>query len=195
MLRSRVPVAVGLALGTGILLHLHYEVLLFLLVQGASIYDLSSITRRVDSVGRAALLLATGISVIVSNLLLLLLYWRSSSTLIEIVTLTQVSDILQYLGGNLVGRTRIGSISPKKTYEGYLVSLALTLTGSWFLDLSMGRVVIYWSLGVTGGLVNSLIKRSFDLKDFSDLLGDHGGWLDRSDSIYLPGFFAYFLQW
>lgn len=195
MLRSRVPVAVGLALGTGILLHLHYEVLLFLLVHGASIYDLSSITRRVDSVGRAALLLATGISVIVSNLLLLLLYWRSSSTLIEIVTLTQVSDILQYLGGNLVGRTRIGSISPKKTYEGYLVSLALTLTGSWFLDLSMGRVVIYWSLGVTGGLVNSLIKRSFDLKDFSDLLGDHGGWLDRSDSIYLPGFFAYFLQW
>uniref|UniRef100_A0A6C0IZE8 Phosphatidate cytidylyltransferase n=1 Tax=viral metagenome TaxID=1070528 RepID=A0A6C0IZE8_9ZZZZ len=195
MLRSRVPVAVGLALGTGILLHLHYEVLLFLLVQGASIYDLSSIARRVDSVGRAALLLATGISVIVSNLLLLLLYWRSSSTLIEIVTLTQVSDILQYLGGNLVGRTRIGSISPKKTYEGYLVSLALILTGSWILDLSMGRVVIYWSLGVTGGLVNSLIKRSFDLKDFSDLLGDHGGWLDRSDSIYLPGFFAYFLQW
>jgi phosphatidate cytidylyltransferase len=195
MLRSRVPVAVGLALGTGILLYLHYEVLLFLLVQGASIYDLSSITRRVDSVGRAALLLATGISVIVSNLLLLLLYWRSSTTLIEIVTLTQVSDILQYLGGNLVGRTRIGSISPKKTYEGYLVSLALILTGSWFLDLSMGRVVIYWSLGVTGGLVNSLIKRSFDLKDFSDLLGDHGGWLDRSDSIYLPGFFAYFLQW
>src|SRR5690606_32762801 len=99
------------------------------------------------------------------------------------------------LGGNLVGRTRIGSISPKKTYEGYLVSLALILTGSWILDLSMGRVVIYWSLGVTGGLVNSLIKRSFDLKDFSDLLGDHGGWLDRSDSIYLPGFFAYFLQW
>lgn len=195
MLRSRVPVAVGLALGIGILLHLHYEVLLFLLVQGASIYDLSSIARRVDSVGRAALLLATGISVIVSNLLLLLLYWRSSSTLIEIVTLTQVSDILQYLGGNLVGRTRIGSISPKKTYEGYLVSLALILTGSWILDLSMGRVVIYWSLGVTGGLVNSLIKRSFDLKDFSDLLGDHGGWLDRSDSIYLPGFFAYFLQW
>jgi phosphatidate cytidylyltransferase len=195
MLRSRVPVAVGLALGTGILLYLHYEVLLFLLVQGASIYDLSSITRRVDSVGRAALLLATGISVIVSNLLLLLLYWRSSTTLIEIVTLTQVSDILQYLGGNLVGRTRIGSISPKKTYEGYLVSLALILTGSWFLDLSMGRVVIYWSLGVTGGLVNSLIKRSFDLKDFSDLLGDHGGGLDRSDSIYLPGFFAYFLQW
>lgn len=195
MLRSRVPVAVGLALGTGILLHLHYEVLLFLLVQGASIYDLSSIARRVDSVGRAVLLLATGISVIVSNLLLLLLYWRSSSTLIEIVTLTQVSDILQYLGGNLVGRTRIGSISPKKTYEGYLVSLALILTGSWILDLSMGRVVIYWSLGVTGGLVNSLIKRSFDLKDFSDLLGDHGGWLDRSDSIYLPGFFAYFLQW
>lgn len=195
MLRSRVPVAVGLALGTGILLHLHYEVLLFLLVQGASIYDLSSIARRVDSVGREALFLATGISVIVSNLLLLLLYWRSSSTLIEIVTLTQVSDILQYLGGNLVGRTRIGSISPKKTYEGYLVSLALILTGSWILDLSMGRVVIYWSLGVTGGLVNSLIKRSFDLKDFSDLLGDHGGWLDRSDSIYLPGFFAYFLQW
>lgn len=195
MLRSRVPVAVGLALGTGILLHLHYEVLLFLLVQGASIYDLSSIARRVDSVGRAVLLLATGISVIVSNLLLLLLYWRSSSTLIEIVTLTQVSDILQYLGGNLVGRTRIGSNSPKKTYEGYLVSLALILTGSWILDLSMGRVVIYWSLGVTGGLVNSLIKRSFDLKDFSDLLGDHGGWLDRSDSIYLPGFFAYFLQW
>jgi phosphatidate cytidylyltransferase len=50
--------------------------------------------------------------------------------------------------------------------------------------LSSSKIFAYWCLGNLGGLLNSALKRHYQIKDFSNLLGAHGGWLDRADSIY-----------
>lgn len=47
-------------------------------------------------------------------------------------------------------------------------------------------VTLIYILSITGGLISSMIKRYLQIKDYSNLLGHHGGWLDRIDSIVLP---------
>lgn len=186
---TRIPVALGLSVGVSLLLHCGYEELLYLMVQSASLFDLISTGYKLKSPLFDVLLIIVGSSVLVGNTLLLNLYRLSPQTLIEIVAITQVSDILQYLGGRQFGRTKIGGVSPNKTYEGYLISLTLLLLASpWFPPT---RILLYWTLGILGGLVNSLVKRRLGIKDFSNLLGGHGGLIDRIDSIYFPSTLMY----
>lgn len=105
-------------------------------------------------------------------------------------------------------------VSPKKTVEGFVGGIttcvaSMVLYGV-ILHLSTGFSVDFWALvtyGLVGGIVTelgdlafSLIKREFDIKDYSHLLPGHGGMLDRFDSMifaapvifllvsYLPAF-------
>ena len=89
-------------------------------------------------------------------------------------------------------------ISPKKTVEGaigsvlagiltaYVYGLVLHLLG---YRVSWGAAALYGFLGglfsVLGDLVFSTIKRQRGIKDFSRVLSEHGGMLDRFDSLVL----------
>jgi len=64
----------------------------------------------------------------------------------------------------------------------------IILVASSFCYLSL----IYF-LSITGGLISSLVKRCIGIKDYSNLLGEHGGWIDRIDCIILPFFVIPFL--
>lgn len=135
------------------------------------------------------------------NYLLLQFYYRNAHLLIKIITIAQVSDVYQYLAGTRLGRNKIGWISKNKTYEGYVIGWLLTMATYesilWIqfltghiktLNMSKGfyDVSMIYLLSVVSGLCSSLFKRMIDIKDYSDLLGPHGGWIDRIDSIILP---------
>lgn len=126
------------------------------------------------------------------NVCLLMLYQKDPWCLILVATITQLSDVYQFLGGKQFGNIGIGWISPNKTIEGYIVGWILTIltfyppTLFWEFGLTFYNITIVYLLGIAGGLLSSWFKRSLKIKDYSDLLGPHGGWTDRIDSLVIP---------
>ncbi len=100
-----------------------------------------------------------------------------------IILIVTLSDILQYVCGKYFGTTQTGGPSPKKTWEGYSGVLITCLCFWYWVPL---RQCLIWALcGVAGDLFESWCKRNLGIKDSSDLLGEHGGWLDRLDGIFM----------
>jgi phosphatidate cytidylyltransferase len=109
-----------------------------------------------------------------------------------LVTVVELSDVLQYVWGKLFGRHKIAPVlSPSKTWEGFLggvlsasgVGMALwwiTPFRPWQAGLLALAAAL---LGFFGGLVMSAIKRDRGVKDWGALIEGHGGILDRLDSL------------
>lgn len=117
-----------------------------------------------------------------------------------------VVDSGAWLVGKLIGRFRMAPrISPKKTWEGAIGGTLLACATGWFLREAFLRssfgateaIVYAFIIAVTAqisDLTESLIKRSFNVKNSSELLPGHGGLLDRFDSfIFAAPFFYYVL--
>jgi len=109
-----------------------------------------------------------------------------------ILTVVQISDILQYCFGKLFGKHLVApKISPNKTVEGLVGGiLSASLVGillspitpfSWWQSGIISLLLT--SLGFFGGVVMSAIKRDQGVKDFGSALPGHGGILDRVDSL------------
>jgi phosphatidate cytidylyltransferase len=114
-----------------------------------------------------------------------------------IFMLIWMNDTGAYLIGSRFGKHRLfPRISPLKSWEGFWGGLAVTLAGSlllvrffpeafpaWYHWPALATVVV--TFGTWGDLVESLIKRTYGVKDSGTLLPGHGGILDRLDSIIL----------
>ncbi|MET2827404.1 phosphatidate cytidylyltransferase [Mesorhizobium shangrilense] len=109
-----------------------------------------------------------------------------------LVIVVQLSDVLQYVWGKMIGRTKIAPrLSPSKTVEGFLggvVSASLIGAGLWwitpFSPVQAGAMAFLITLmGFFGGLVMSAIKRDRGVKDWGHLIDGHGGLIDRLDSV------------
>jgi phosphatidate cytidylyltransferase len=117
---------------------------------------------------------------------------QNAKLLLFLVVVTQVSDVLQYTVGKLIGKRKaVPSVSPNKTVEGYLGGGGLAVlvgTGLWWAtpfapwQAALMSVVIVLA-GIAGGLVMSAVKRDRQVKDFGALIPGHGGVLDRIDSL------------
>ncbi|WP_205479280.1 phosphatidate cytidylyltransferase [Sphingomonas arenae] len=109
-----------------------------------------------------------------------------------LITVVQLSDVLQYVAGKLFGRRKIApNVSPSKTVEGFVGgSLAATGVGAalWWITpftpleaAAMAAAIVL--AGFLGGLVLSAVKRSLGAKDWGVMIEGHGGALDRMDSV------------
>ncbi|KAA0683690.1 phosphatidate cytidylyltransferase [Neorhizobium sp. P12A] len=123
-----------------------------------------------------------------------------------LVIVVQLSDVLQYVWGKLLGRHKIAPrLSPSKTVEGFIGGVAsATLIGAalwWitpFTPLQAGALAFVITLmGFFGGLVMSAIKRDRGVKDWGQLIEGHGGLIDRLDSVVFsaPVFFHLVRYW
>lgn len=83
--------------------------------------------------------------------------------------------------------------SPEKRWSGLIGGTAIALLVGFHVDfaleLSTGDrlwVTLLVSLGASAGdLLESRMKRALQIKDFSKILGDHGGLYDRFDSLWV----------
>lgn len=116
-----------------------------------------------------------------------------ANTVFGLLLLSWSNDTGAYVIGSLFGRHRLfPRISPKKTWEGTIGGIAVTVLIAWILSrffnelstvdwMVMGGIVGIF--GTFGDLVESMLKRSREMKDSGDLLPGHGGVLDRLDSL------------
>jgi phosphatidate cytidylyltransferase len=125
------------------------------------------------------------------------------SYLLYLLFAVELNDVAAYVSGKLFGRHPLrDNISPKKTWEGCLGALALSLALPWALHFTFphfrARDLLAVGLlvgvgGQLGDLAVSVIKRDLGLKDMGTAIPGHGGILDRSDSLtyVAPLFFHY----
>jgi phosphatidate cytidylyltransferase len=109
-----------------------------------------------------------------------------------LVFVVQISDVMQYVFGKLLGKHAIAPhISPNKTVEGFVGGIACaTILGACFWWITpfqpwqAGLMALLISLaGFGGGIVMSAIKRDRGVKDYGTLIPGHGGMMDRIDSL------------
>ena len=108
-----------------------------------------------------------------------------------------ISDIAAYEIGRRYGKTKLSkNISPNKTIEGLfaglfcgsaLMTYNILSNTEFTILLALIISIFFISFGVLGDLFMSRIKRSLGIKDSSNTLPGHGGFLDRIDS-YLISF-------
>ena len=117
---------------------------------------------------------------------------ENAKLLLFLVCVVQMSDVLQYVWGKLLGRTPIAPrVSPSKTVEGFAGGIASAVAlgaGLWWITpftpwQAAGMALAICLMGFSGGLVMSAIKRDRGVKDFGVLIEGHGGMLDRIDSL------------
>jgi phosphatidate cytidylyltransferase len=119
-------------------------------------------------------------------------YGRPAKLMLYLVLVDQLSDVLQYVWGKMLGRHKIAPVvSPNKTWEGFVggvLSATAIGTALWWMTPFTPAVAAAVSLAVTlmgfaGGLTMSAIKRDRGVKDYGTLIKGHGGILDRMDSM------------
>ncbi|MCL4155446.1 UNVERIFIED_CONTAM: hypothetical protein GTU68_014602 [Idotea baltica] len=124
---------------------------------------------------------------------------------VGILLLTWASDTGGYFAGTMFGKTKLFlRISPKKSWEGFvggtILTLLIAVAMSYYADiLPLWKWLMIGVLTVTAGtygdLVESLFKRSINIKDSGETLPGHGGFLDRFDALLLSlPFIAAFLK-
>ncbi len=123
--------------------------------------------------------------------------------------------IAYYAGSTIKGPKIFPKISPNKTYSGSIIGLLGGVAGSLivyamfevanlpvndavrFSDKLNNPILFYALMGLAIGVVSEIgdlfasrIKRELKIKDFSNLLGSHGGLIDRIDSIIFAVLFV-----
>ena len=127
--------------------------------------------------------------------------------LVSLVAVAKAGDIAAYLGGTLLGRHRMApTLSPGKTWEGAIASLAGSSAAAWVVleQFGSGALARPWGgwlvfglcvglAAMAGDMAESLLKRECGAKDSGRSLGGLGGCLDLIDSLLFAAPVAWLL--
>ena len=150
------------------------------------------------------------ISGLFTHLLLMNYLPNGGKWLLTIQILVWVCDSFAYFVGMGIGRKifkqGFSSISPKKSIEGSIGGIVFTMGTIYLInkyfnifgtDVSTIVVLLFGFLisivAQIGDLGESMFKREFKVKDSGKLLGEHGGILDRFDSMLFVVPVVYYL--
>jgi phosphatidate cytidylyltransferase len=125
--------------------------------------------------------------------------------LVLVLAATWGTDTFAYFGGVTWGKHKLAPrLSPKKTIEGavigvtcgFILALLFLIAGGEARAETVVMVALAPIIAVLGDLLESAIKRFFDVKDSHvpglDLIPGHGGVLDRVDALLIVSAFCYF---
>ena len=115
-----------------------------------------------------------------------------------------IGDTGAYFIGKPFGRHKLAPLaSPNKTWEGSVGGLVLACLGGIAAQQILLPEAVLWKAVVFAFIVHvvaqfsdpleSLFKRAAGVKDSSNVLPGHGGFLDRIDSLILAAPFYYYL--
>ena len=112
-------------------------------------------------------------------------------------------DTAASLIGRLLGRHKLApSLSPGKTWEGFVAGTLAAIAVAFFALYEQDFLTIPESIvlgaavalaGAAGDLFESALKRDLQVKDSGQLLGGHGGMLDRIDSLLFASVAAFYV--
>lgn len=177
---------------------IHYSYFIFPI--GLIIYTGTFINYGIYDKFGSVLIFHTWFSLGVVSIAYILIEYNILFTYLAILSIA-ISDIAAYEAGRRIGKRKlIESISPNKTVEGLIfglvfgsifmgINISINLDESLLVTILISFIFILF--GVIGDLFMSRIKRSIGIKDSSDSLPGHGGFLDRIDSYLLS--FAFLL--
>ena len=145
-------------------------------------------------------------SILPAHLLLLKNLDHQFEFLLVLLITVVATDSGAYFIGSSIGRYKLWeSLSPNKTWEGAfgglllgstLVFLTIQITSAFDYSISETAIiaVLLSTSTIFGDLLASAIKRKMGIKDFSNILLDHGGVLDRVDSLIFTGMTFFWIQ-
>lgn len=123
------------------------------------------------------------------------------------LTAAWATDSFAYLIGRNFGKHHFSKVSPNKTIEGcvagtviaVIIVIITTFVFNNYFDYNISYItisiigLILSIIGQIGDFSASVVKRNFEIKDFSNLFPGHGGMIDRIDSVMFIAPFAYIL--
>lgn len=118
---------------------------------------------------------------------------------IYLLTMVWVSDSAAYYIGRNFGKRKISpNISPNKTFEGTcaLIISAIILT-LLFFKFSLKSALLGLGMGFSsffGDLFQSYLKRTLSIKDSGKFFPGHGGFWDRTDSLFFSSYIFYLIK-
>ena len=112
---------------------------------------------------------------------------------LSLLLLIWANDSGAYIFGVTLGKHRLFERhSPKKSWEGFVGGIFIASLVAWILSGYVNTIApTHWLMlailvglvGTFGDLVESMFKRSLNIKDSGSFLPGHGGLLDRFDSL------------
>lgn len=120
---------------------------------------------------------------------------------IGLFVIVWTNDTFAYLSGRFLGKHKLlERISPKKTWEGTAGGILFAMFAAFLWASYFNLDVLFWLLAgaiiavgaVFGDLIQSMFKRSVNVKDTGTIMPGHGGVLDRFDAVLFvaPVFFV-----
>jgi len=125
--------------------------------------------------------------------------------LVWLISIVWTSDIGGYVFGKVFKGPKLTNYSPNKTISGLIGSIIFSqvsfLILYLFLDynhLTLKLFILQFFLciiAVCGDIFFSYIKRTNQIKDYSNLIPGHGGILDRIDGLIFVVIIYYFIRY